>query len=142
MAEVIVYTNSTGGVSVCYPTGELDISEVMAKDCPAGAIVVDAADLPQGVDDTFFDAWELVDGAISVNMTKAKAIATNSLNTMAKVEAQHRLTNASIGLDNKLSDADWLALLDTARKAISAARSTGGLAKAVLPVNVAIEENK
>jgi len=70
MAQVIIYTNDNGGVSVCIPTGELSIAEVLAKDCPAGAIIINSSELP--TDD--FDAWELVDGKVIVNETKKQAI--------------------------------------------------------------------
>lgn len=70
--NVIIYTNDLGGVSVCYPTGELDIETVKAKDTPKHSIIVDAADLP--ADNDFFDAWELADGVVSVNFAKAQAI--------------------------------------------------------------------
>jgi len=70
MAQVIIYTNDNGGVSVCIPTGELPIEEVLAKDCPAGAIIVDANSLPT----EYFDAWELVDGQVVINETKKQAI--------------------------------------------------------------------
>ena len=70
--QVIIYTNDNGNVSVCTPTGELSIQEVLAKDCPAGAIIVDIDALP--ADQTYFDAWELVDGQVVVNETKKQAI--------------------------------------------------------------------
>jgi hypothetical protein len=60
---------------------------------------------------------------------------------MAKTEAQHRLTNTSIGLTNKLDDTAWLALLTTARSAIAAATNTAGLVAAVEPVQAAITAN-
>ena len=72
MAQVIIYTNDNGGISVCIPTGELSIEEVLAKDCPAGAIIVDANSLP--TDNEFFNAWELVNGQVVVNETKKQAI--------------------------------------------------------------------
>jgi hypothetical protein len=72
MAQVIIYTNETGGVSVTVPTGELPINEVLAKDCPAGAIIVDDSELP--TDNTYFNAWELIDGKVVVNETKKQAI--------------------------------------------------------------------
>jgi len=90
----------------------------------------------------FFDAWVLADGAVSVDLTKAKAIATSNLNSLAKAEAQHRFTNTSIGLDNILTDADWIALLNTARSAITASADTTALVASVAPVNAAIEANK
>lgn len=72
MAQVIIYTNSTGGVSVTVPTGELPIEEVLVKDCPAGAIIVDDSTLPQ--DTEYFNAWELINGAVIVNQAKKQAI--------------------------------------------------------------------
>lgn len=71
--QVIVYSQDNGQVVVCYPTGELPIEEVLAKDCPTGAIIVDVSELPQG-EDEFFDAWELVNGKVVVNQTKKQAI--------------------------------------------------------------------
>jgi hypothetical protein len=72
MAQVIVYTNNSGGVSITIPTGELPIEQVLVKDCPAGAIIVDADSLP--TDNEFFNAWELVNGQVVVNETKKQAI--------------------------------------------------------------------
>ena len=74
MAQVIIYTNDNGGVSVCSPTGELPIEEVLTKDCPAGAIIVDDSILPQGEDANYFDAWELINGQVVVNQSKKQAI--------------------------------------------------------------------
>jgi len=78
MTQVIIFTNDNGGVSVCYPTGELPIEQVLAKDCPAGAIIVDSNTLPNEHND-FFNAWELADGVVSVNIDKAKAITKDRL---------------------------------------------------------------
>jgi hypothetical protein len=78
MANVIIFTNDNGGVSVCVPTGELDIQAVKAKDTPSHSIIVDAADLPQA-DNDFFNAWELSNGVVSVNLTKAKALTKDRL---------------------------------------------------------------
>ena len=50
MSQVIIHTNSNGGVSVTVPTGEISVQAVLEKDCPAGAIIVDDSTLPQGVD--------------------------------------------------------------------------------------------
>ena len=74
MAQVIIHTNSNGGVSVTVPTGEISVQAVLEKDCPSGAIIVDDSTLPQGADAQFFDAWELVDGKVVVNETKKQAI--------------------------------------------------------------------
>lgn len=74
MEQVIVFTNEKGSVSVCVPTGELPVEEVLAKDCPEKAIIIDASTLPQGEDANYFDAWELVDGKVVVNLDKKNAI--------------------------------------------------------------------
>jgi hypothetical protein len=78
MAQVIIFTNDNGGVSVCVPTGELDIQAVKAKDTPSHSIIVQDSELPQA-DNDFFDAWELSNGAVSVNLTKAKALTKTRL---------------------------------------------------------------
>jgi hypothetical protein len=71
MAQVIIYAQN-GQVAVCTPTTELSIEEVLAKNCPAGAIIVDADSLP--TDNEYFNAWELIDGKVVVNQTKKQAI--------------------------------------------------------------------
>ena len=76
--KVIVFTNDLGGVSVCYPTGELDIETVKAKDTPEHSIIVDADTLPNA-DNDFFNAWELNGETVSVNIDKAKAITKDRL---------------------------------------------------------------
>ena len=73
MPQVIIFTNDNGGVSVCTPTGELDIQAVKAKDTPSTSIIVQDTELPQA-DNYFFDAWELSGITVSVNLTKAKAL--------------------------------------------------------------------
>jgi hypothetical protein len=78
MTQVIIFTNDNGGVSVCVPTGEMDIEAVKAKDTPSNSIIVDSADLPQ-TDNDFFNAWELADGVVTVNLDKAKEITRTRL---------------------------------------------------------------
>jgi hypothetical protein len=105
MTQVIVYTNNNGGVSVCYPTGELTIEAVLAKDCPKEAIIVNESELPK--DD--FDAWELIDGKIVVNQAKKQAIIE------AKQEAEYAKTTAINKLKALgLTDAEIQALKGTA----------------------------
>jgi hypothetical protein len=140
MAQVIIFTNENGGVSVCVPTGELHIDAVKAKDTPSDSIIVDSSTLPEA-DGDFFNAWELNGTTVSVNMTKAIAYQQSQLNSMAKAEASHRATNTGAGISNKLSDTDWLALLTTARTAIAAATTTQNLRDAVAPVQAAITTN-
>lgn len=80
MAQVIIFTNDNGGVSVCIPTGELDIQAVKAKDTPSTSIIVQDSELPQA-DNDFFNAWELADGVVTVNLDKAKEITKARLRT-------------------------------------------------------------
>lgn len=76
--NVIIFTNDNGGVSVCVPTGELSLEETKAKDTPAHSIIVDDSFLPQA-DNDFFDAWELANGAVTVNIDKAKEMTKRRL---------------------------------------------------------------
>ena len=73
MKNVIVFTNSNGGVSVCIPTGELPIEQVQAKDCPADSYIVAKDSLPEE-DHDFFDAWEQTKGVVTVNIDKAREL--------------------------------------------------------------------
>lgn len=71
---VIVHTTNDG-LAITIPTGELSIEEVLAKDAPAGAIIVDT--LPAERD--FRNAWELTGTEVTVNFTKAQAITKDRL---------------------------------------------------------------
>ena len=73
MTQAIIFTNENGGVSVCYPTGELPIEEVQAKDTPKGSLIVDHDDLPNEHND-FFNAWVLNGKTVTVSLTKAKEL--------------------------------------------------------------------
>ena len=78
MTQAIIYTTELGNVAVCIPTGELPIEAVQAKDTPKGSIIVNTSDLPNQHND-FFDAWELVDGKVTVSLDKAKEITKKRL---------------------------------------------------------------
>jgi hypothetical protein len=96
MSQVIIYTNTSGGVSVCKPTGELSIEDVLAKDCPENAIIIDESELPS--DD--FDAWVLNDGVVTVDATKkAKIQATEQEQVNAKASALSKLTALGLTQD-------------------------------------------
>jgi len=140
MAQVIIYTNENGGVSVCIPSGELSIDAVKTKDTPDHSIIVDSSILPNS-DNDFFDAWVLSGSTVAVDMIKAIAVQQKNLNNAAKTEASHRATNVGAGIENNLSDTDWLALLATARTAIAAATTTQQLRDAAAPVQAAIAAN-
>ena len=91
MTQAILFKNDNGGVSVCIPTGELSIEEVLTKDCPAGAIIIDDSELP--TDNEYFNAWELVDGKVVVNETKKQAIIdAQTAATTTKASALAKLT--------------------------------------------------
>jgi hypothetical protein len=127
MSQVIIHSNSNGGVSVTVPTGELPINEVLAKDCPAGAIIVDDSVLPQGSDAQFFDAWELSGSTVTVNFEKARAIKLAQFNANAVAEAQKRQLNTLAGIANEVADADFTASLTAGRTAIASATTTAQL---------------
>jgi hypothetical protein len=95
MAQVIIY-ELNGQVAVCMPTGELPIEEVLFKDCPAGAIIVDNSELPTDS----FDAWQLVDGKVVVNEAKKSAIeATKQATIDAKQSALAKLSKLGLTED-------------------------------------------
>jgi len=77
MTQAIIFANDNGGVSICIPTGELSIEAVKAKDTPVGSLIVNTSDLPENND--FFDAWEIINGAVTVSLAKAKEITKNRL---------------------------------------------------------------
>lgn len=99
MAEkrVIVFTNNSGGVSVCTPTGELSIEQVQIKDIPAGtnSFIVDASTLPQEVG-IFFGAWEQTNGNVTINIDKAKLIAHDARRAARAAEFAPLDTKATI----------------------------------------------
>ena len=88
MSQIIIYSQENGKVAVCYPTGEIPIDEVLSKDCPEGAIIVDSNVLPE--DHSFFSAWELTGSTITININKAKEITKDRLRAERKplLEAQ------------------------------------------------------
>ena len=126
MTQVIIYTNENGNVSVCIPTGELPIEDVLAKDCPAHAIIVDASIVPQGEDD-FFDAWRLANGIVSVDFEVARAVQLARFNESAVQEAQKRQLNTLAGIANTGTDEAFIADLIAKRDLIAAASSTAEL---------------
>jgi hypothetical protein len=89
MAQVIIYKNENGGVSICNPHPSLDIEWVRAKDTPEHSIIVDEEDLPF-IHDDLFDAWELNDGQVVIHHGKAIQVTKNRLRVERKplIEAQ------------------------------------------------------
>lgn len=74
MSQVIVYTDPTGGVAVCVPTGEIPIEQVLTKNVPAGVDpkIVDADSLPS--DRTFFKAWVKSGVVVTEDLARSKEI--------------------------------------------------------------------
>jgi len=107
MSKVIVFTNSSGGVSVCYSTGEIPIEEVQAKNTPAGSIIVENDALPNEHNE-FFNAWELSGSTVSVNMGKAKAITKTRL----RMEREPLLAAQDVAFQRAMeSNADTTAIV-------------------------------
>lgn len=107
MSKVIIFTNENGNVSVCVPTGELPIQDVLFKDCSSHAIIVDESELPNA-DNDFFNAWELSDGRVSVNLAKAKEITKDRL----RMERALLLAAQDVAFQRALeSDADTSAIV-------------------------------
>ena len=126
MTQVIIYTNEMGNVSVCTPTNDLPIDEVLAKDCPEHAVIVDASDLPQDEDD-FFNAWRLNNGVVSVDLEAARGVHLARFNAAAIERAQKRQLNNLAGIANDVTDEAFIADLTAKRNAIAAAKSTAEL---------------
>ena len=121
MAQIIIFKNPEGNnVHVCYPTGEISIEEVLAKDCPEGAIIVDDSVLPNEYNE-FFDAWELDGDTIVINFDKAKEDKLNRFNIQALQEAQKRQLNELAGITNTLDNQAWTDSLNEIRNQINSA---------------------
>jgi hypothetical protein len=127
MSQVIVYTESDGSLAVCYPTGELPIEDVLAKDCPAGAVIIDKSALPQGADLQFPESWELSGMTVTVNFDKAQVEKLSQFNSAAVAVAQKRQLNTLAGIPNFPDDATWMAELTAGRDAIAAATTVDQL---------------
>jgi len=83
MGQVIIYKNpEANNVIVCTPSGIIPIEEVLARDCPPGAIIVDEETLPDQHND-FFNAWEMTiennTHSISINTDTARHITKHRL---------------------------------------------------------------
>ena len=143
MEQKIIYEQENGQVAVCHPTGHISIEEVLAKDCPDHAFIVDTSDLPMA-DFDFLNAWRMNADKTGVVIDFPAAVEDiqKFLTQIAMRESQHRLTKVGAGLTNVLSDTDWLALLATARTAILNSVTLQNLRDAVSLVNDAIDNNK
>ena len=125
MKQVIIYKNpDANNVVVCRPTDLSEIDEVLIKDCPEGAIIVDESVLPTGDDEKFFDAWVLDGSTISIDLDKAKADYLKSFNNSVVKQAQTRQLNTMSGIANLTDDATWLSEVTKCRDTIQNATNT------------------
>lgn len=136
MSKVIIFKNENGNVSVCYPTGEMQVDDVLKLHCPPGAIIVDISTLPTGADAEFFNAWVLNGSKISIDIEKAKEYYLNLFNSETLKITQKRQLNTLSGLKNTPDDATWLANLNSSRNAINLAKTTEELLGIEIPVNI------
>ena len=120
--QVIIYTTENGNVAVCVPTGELDIATVKAKDTPGHSIIVDSSELPEA-DNDFFDAWELRNNVVSVNIEKAKEITKKRLRAerapLLQAQDVAFMRNLETGADNTAVMAEKQRLRDITQLADS-----------------------
>lgn len=100
MSKVIIFTNNNGGVSVCFPTGEIPIEQVKKEHIPVGveSFIIDKQTLPDI--NYFFDAWEQLNGVISINFEKAKNITKNRL----RIERAELLQQQDIAFQRALEN--------------------------------------
>jgi len=106
--KVIIYKNANENVLVCYPTGELPIENVLKKDCPEGAFIIDSSELPEEHNE-FFNAWKLDNNnKVFVDINKAKEITKDRL----RVERKPLLEVQDIAFQRALeSNADTSAIV-------------------------------
>ena len=119
MSKVIIYNQEESGImAICVPANNsgLTIEEVAAKDCPAGAKIIDKTDL-DSLDNTFRNAW-VCDGDMNptTDMTKAKDIWRDKIRIARKpkleeLDVQYMRaqeagedTSAIVATKNKLRD--------------------------------------
>jgi siroheme synthase (precorrin-2 oxidase/ferrochelatase) len=130
MTQIIIHTDENGNVNVTIPTGEISIEEVLAKDCPAHAVIVNSADLPNEHND-FFNAWELADGQVTVNIDKATDITKNRLRAertplLTALDVQYQRALES-GADTKAIVAEKQRLRDITKISVTTLDELKGL---------------
>ena len=121
-SKIIIYTNENGNVSICFPTGVIPIEQVLLRDCPPNAIIVDSSIL-EGLDIEFSNAWKIVNNKIVVDFDKAKSLYIEKINMLAKQEAQNRMINNMTGIINDISDADFINILNAKRLSVNNAKN-------------------
>ncbi len=119
--NIIIWSQESGIIAVCIPTGEVAIEDVIAKDVPSGVVhkITNVESLPLPLDDKFFDAVRMNGNSLVVDLDAAKTIALNEINNNARIESRKRLENASIGIENSPDDNTWLSIINAKRAAVN-----------------------
>lgn len=105
-ADVVVFTQPGGGVSVVYPAPGVTMATVLADSIPGDATdvtVVDGATIP--ADSGFSDAWQQSGGIITVPLTAARQVARRRITALVRREIallEDIRTEAQIGNDSVL----------------------------------------
>jgi hypothetical protein len=83
--SIIIYTQENGNAAVVYPVDpSIPIEELASGAVPQGTDYTILDSLPDGFDNTFFDAYEHKDGTLVVNIDKAKEIRLNQFREVRK----------------------------------------------------------
>tara|TARA_R110002012_G_C11549104_1_gene602270 strand:+ start:422 stop:838 length:417 start_codon:yes stop_codon:yes gene_type:complete len=114
----VLYAQSNGTVAVVTPATGVSTATIQSKVVPSGTASVVVADSIVPVDRTFRDAWELSGSTITVDLVKAKAIATANIRETAVAAA-------------KIS-ANQTALSETVTHVLATIYSAHGTAKAAI----------
>lgn len=136
MKQAIIWKNENGGVSICHPSGEVEITDLVKQVVPEGVAheVVDAASIPS--DRTFRNAWDVSGKSITTGMVKAKDIA-HTARRMDRDEKMKPLDiKATIPAEAKAAEAARQVIRDenaAMQTAIDAATNEAEL-KAAMPV--------
>ena len=95
----IIYSTPEGGVAIVTPVSDKPIETIAAKVVPSGTAYEIVSDSSIPSNSTFRDAWERNGAAIVVNLPKAKAIAQERLEAVAREAIDKSLSDFALGLD-------------------------------------------
>lgn len=127
--NVIVWSQDSGILAVCIPSGNVPIEDVIRNDVPSNVVyrVVDSSVFPVSLDDVFFDSVRLVNDEFVLDIESAKSFVMDRTNDQARVEYRRRSENSAIGIPNDPDDATWLSALNAKRSSITNATTINEL---------------
>lgn len=100
MTKVIVFENEKdNSLSICFPTGDLPIEEILEKDCPKNALIIDKQSLPEK-DRDFYKAWRLINSEVKIDLNIAKEIAKERLRIERDVLLKQQDIAFQIAIEN------------------------------------------